>query len=411
MNRSRTNRFDVLTFIVSLGIGSIAAIAAFVLYAALEERLWLPLAVGASFGLFSLIFLIGLFLWSCLSFRFSENVLTGKRSSRLVIVILIISCVVISALAGIAQIIYNLSIDNSVSAATSFVFLLDDSGSMDDSDPNNLRYEAMNSLLKESGDSFPYMVYSFSDSTSIVQEMTTVGEGLPMKKNKPYGNTAMKGALQDLIADYLDGKWSNCGAAPKVILLSDGFPTDVGLVSELKSILAEYAKQGITVSTVGLEYADVRLLSAIASKTGGIYCNADDASQLLSAFNSAATESPDRSLLNVRPVVKNDIVYCILRILLVTVLGISISFATIIAYGRHENGLSILVIGAVKSLIAALVLELGINQLLLMPRLSVIVMYVIIALCFFCVGDGESFGRGKRLREEDNINGNSKAVR
>ena len=104
---------------------------------------------------------------------------------------------------------------------TSYIFVIDESGSMSGNDPGGLRYEAIPEIMKAAEEGFPYMVYTFSDDTQIIRDMAPLdAEYEPIPVNSD-GGTAICGTILRILQDYKNGVWDG-GSNPKVVFLTDG---------------------------------------------------------------------------------------------------------------------------------------------------------------------------------------------
>ena len=219
------------------------------------------------------------------------------------------------ALGALFQWIYGLHINPNSSEPTSYVFVIDDSGSMEENDPGQLRYDAIGEVLEKKPSDFPYMVYGFANDVILLREMQPVSNGTAGLIGNSNGGTSIKGALDQVISDYQNGVWDG-GRSPKVILLTDGYATDLGWFSSISGTLKQYARNRISISTIGLGDVDVGLLERIAAATGGVFIDISDASSLADAMENAATQYAIDDLLTTRYPGRMDILFGFLRILL-----------------------------------------------------------------------------------------------
>ena len=131
-------------------------------------------------------------------------------------------------------------------------------------------------------------------------------------------------SLDQTVYDIISGK-INAGANPKIILLSDGSPTDMTYLNAIDPVLENCADNNIVVSTIGLKHGiDDKLMRRIADATGGLYVLAEDVSDLQSTMAKAAVGSSGRNLLGYRGYVKPSFLYVIERILFMGIIGVII---------------------------------------------------------------------------------------
>lgn len=251
---------------------------------------------------------------------------------------------------------------------TSYIFVIDESGSMSGNDPRGLRYEAIPEIMKAAEEGFPYMVYTFSDDTQIIRDMAPLdAEYEPIPVNSD-GGTAICGTILRILQDYKNGVWDG-GSNPKVVFLTDGSATDLingfllfrGNMPEFNSALEEYYDLGINISTVGLGSVDREIMTKMAETTGGVFVNIQNASDLASAMKTAASSYSDRNLLSIRYMKRWDTLYGFLRILFLTIIGTVIGSLMLLAYMEDSSIPIIIVSSIICSLIGSVLFEIGLK--------------------------------------------------
>ena len=266
--------------------------------------------------------------------------------------------IVIFLAATLFQFLYGLGISKEYTEPTSYVFLIDDSGSMEGSDPEQVRYDAVDEIMKDKDEGFPYMIFIFSDSIKLVRDMAPKSEGHGDLNTEPYGGTSIRGSLDEIINQYNDKKWEG-GDHPRVVMLTDGYATDIGVFSNIGGVLKKYNKAGISISTVGLGDVDKSLMEQIANDTGGAFIQADDVSRLADAMKTAAVTHTDRDLLSARSHGRLNTIYAIIRIIFLTVLGLLVGLLATVAYGDEDSVKLSLLATAVTAVLGSLFMELG----------------------------------------------------
>lgn len=251
---------------------------------------------------------------------------------------------------------------------TSYVFVIDESGSMSGNDPGGLRYEAIPEIMKAAEEGFPYMVYTFSNDTQIIRDMAPLdAEYEPIPVNSD-GGTAICGTILRILEDYKNGVWDG-GSNPKVVFLTDGSATDLsngflwfkGNMPEFNAALEEYYDLGINISTVGLGSVDREIMTKMAETTGGVFVNIQNAFDLASAMKTAATSYSDRNLLSIRYMKRWDTLYGFLRILFLTIIGTVIGSLMLLAYMEDSSIPIIIVSSIICSLIGSVLFEIGLK--------------------------------------------------
>lgn len=373
----RSTQFNLVMLIASLVLGVVSWILGLLVYNATVDVWPRPLVIGVSFGILALVVLVGVFIVSTLQGTFSENILTGGGSGS-VLVIVFLAVILIIALGSLFQWIYGLHYEKEQTDPTSYIFVIDDSGSMESNDPNQQRYTAINEVLEKKPTDFPYMVYGFSDQVSLLREMAPVSSGNSSFVGNSYGGTSIKGALDQVILDYQNNVWDG-GNSPKVILLTDGYATDLGWFTSINSTLKQYSQNHISVSTVGLGSVDKSLMQKIASKTGGVFVDIANASMLGEAMESAANEYFVDDLLTTRYSSRMGFLFGFLRILFITILGSCVGFISAVAYGQMDASSLVILSSVIQSLIGAVLMEVLTSVAGLSDRFCWFILWILIA--------------------------------
>lgn len=377
----RSKQFNITMFAVSAALGVVAWLLCATVYGWLVDTMNRTILIGLLFGILALVVSGGVLAVSLVCGTFEKNVVTGGTTGAL-IGILALATVLIVALAALFQFLYSLRFRSELLEPTSFIFLIDNSGSMSSSDPQKHRYSAIEQVLQAKDADFPYMVYGFSEDVQVLREMKPASAEKESLTDSASGGTAIRKVLEQVLSDYQDGSWSG-GVSPKVVLLSDGYPTDFVRFSEISGILREYARSGINISTVGLDAVEVPLMERIAARTGGVFVSIQDASLLAGAMDSAVNRYSAGDLLTTRyDDGKLGPLFGFLRILFLTVLGTGVGAATAVAYGQADS-LQIIFLSSIgKSMLGALLLELCTSLLGFSDRVFWLILWVLIAVIF-----------------------------
>lgn len=404
-----SKQFNAVMLAVSVLIGAIAWFLCAAVYGALINAVARPVLIGLIFGVLALAVAGGVFAVSLLSGTFEKNLVTGGGTGS-VLGILAAAVVLLMALGALFQWLYSLRFRSEPVEPTSYVFLIDESGSMVDNDPQGLRYSALEQVLADKEANFPYMVYGFADEVALLRDMGPASDGSAGLTGTGSGGTSIKKTLERVISDYQTGLWDG-GDTPKVVLLSDGIPTDFGWFSEISSTLRGYVQSGISISTVGLDGADVSLMQRIANRTGGVFVDIRDASMLAEAMTSAASSYSADDLVTTRYNSGSlGVLWGIIRILFLSVLGVGIGLAAAAAYGQADSLSLIAVSSIIKSLTGALLLELCTSVFGLSDRFFWCVLWVLIAatLCTrVVVTNRRDPDRSRRQRRPSRSHGRS----
>ena len=376
--RSRQTALDLPLLAVSAAAGLAAFLLGRLLEAALGPSLPRPVMMGLQFALLFALLAAGIFLYSHAAGIFEGEPLTGGGGGTALLLCLL-GALLLFGLGAVFQWIYGTDFRRQQVPPTSYVFVIDDSGSMSGSDPDGQRYQAIAELLSDAAPDFPYMVYRFADVPALVRPMAPVSEGVPALEPLASGQTAIRAALTQALDDRESGVWDG-GTSPRVVLLTDGYATDVGIFHPIRSLLRRYQKAGVSVSTIGLGGADERLLQRIAGSTGGVYLDVVDASGLSQAMEEAALRFAGRDLLSDRSAPRLGWLYALLRILFVTLLGFALGCFTLIPYGFDDSPALTILSSAVKALLGAVALEVGVCALGLPEGIFQFLLWLILAL-------------------------------
>ncbi len=170
------------------------------------------------------------------------------------------------------------------------VLSIDSSGSMIDSDPNNLRKTAAKSFADAFLPGDKGAVVDFDGYATVLIHLTQDKDGIKAAIDKidSDGGTdigeAVSASINELISEH-----ATVGNSKAIILLTDGY----GDYDE--SLTQTAAANNIKIYTIGLgDYVDESLLKSIASGTGGKYYKLSDSSQLIDAFSRISEDTIDQ---------------------------------------------------------------------------------------------------------------------
>ena len=112
---------------------------------------------------------------------------------------------------GLLEFLYEIGGKISPKSATSYIFVIDDSGSMQSNDSSNERKNAIDSIMREMDTQLPYSVYLFNENCQVVKPLSTnVDNDFTLDSN---GGTDIVGALKTVFNDYESQKsiWEDIG--------------------------------------------------------------------------------------------------------------------------------------------------------------------------------------------------------
>ena len=133
--------------IITALVGFLFFVVGQILYRPLTEKLWTPLGIAIYFLIFSVVMLIALFVLNQVRQDYSYWVQNGKKDTVKKSFHRGIACVlVVFLLSGVFEFIYEIG-KTSAYEPTSYIFLIDDSGSMAGSDPQFMRRDAISRIM------------------------------------------------------------------------------------------------------------------------------------------------------------------------------------------------------------------------------------------------------------------------
>ena len=335
MNTRKRTRFSKLFLIVSLIVSVIFFLLGEVIYRTLITGVNSVVFMGVYFALFGLLLSIGLFVVA----KISDLEITSNK------ILLVGGCVLLLLILGILfEFIYELDFSSVRTVADNYVFAIDNSGSMQDNDPNQERVAAIKQLLSE---------------------MMPVSAGIEDFTTEPNGGTPIVGVLGKIMDDM------ESGALPydegtQVILLTDGYATDNGFFDfRLNKILKKYNSKKVSVSTVGLGSVDENMLNDISGKTGGISVRTDNVDELATAMASAVrVTDTSRNLLSARARTNYNWAYALMRIVFLIILGAGFLGIKLLAVDNTANLGMILISSLIGIVLGALIMEVGLSLIL-----------------------------------------------
>lgn len=365
-------KFNYVMLIASVLAGIVFFVLGEVIRAAMEEHMPAPFMVGIYFWAFGICLAVGLFAAHVVMGTFSQF-----QKPLLVLLTLILS------LSGgmLFELLYELGGSQIDIKEADIIFAIDNSGSMEENDPEQLRVEAIEEIIDGSDSDFRYAVYSFGDSVEMIRNMADQSEGTGSLQRTPNGGTPIVGVLEQIERD-IDSKQFQLGRNTKIVLLTDGYATDNGMFfhNAINRPLKYFAKKNISINAVGLGNVDEVLMNQMADKTGGVFIMADDVSQLAEAMKTASTTYKERNLLGFRPALNLGWFYGLMRIVFITLLGTALLFLKLGIVGNRESQEVILLFTIGGSLLAGLFMEFGINAFSISPGVVRFVSIILMTL-------------------------------
>lgn len=317
-------------------------------------------------------------------------------------------CVAGLVLAGLLfEFLYELGAEKAGSVTDRYIFLIDNSASMEENDPSQERMDAINRIIENQKD-IQYAVYSFGEEIKCVRKMAPAAASEGQTEVVPGGQTPIVAMLHFIREEFEEGNLTD-PQSTQMILMTDGYATDNGLFGwKINRPLKYFSKSRIRISTVGLGEADKNLLKKIADRTGGVSLMVSDAGQLKDAMQSAVSETEiSRDLLSYREKNSFDWLYAVMRILFILILGLIVMVEKLVIVNNTESQNIIMGVSAAGSLLAGIVLEAGIN-LTGMPEIIMrLTATVLIGLTPAYAGKVIPYPSGRFYESENGIGGYS----
>lgn len=315
----------MISFLIFVIFGALYGLLTNIVFEKLVSEIWTPLAIALYFLVFAV-------LLNLLVFIIVKK--SGNDSARKILIrdmAIVVVAVFISSM--LFEFLYELGLNVEMTETDSYILMIDDSASMESSDPDKQRGDAIRKLVKDKPDTFNYAIYVFADDVKQARDMQPKSDGYSKIELNTEGGTAMFQCLETVITDISSGEL-NVTPGTRVLLLSDGYAGDTPLMKS--KLLREYVKSGIVISTIGLgSGVDTKTMKQIAEYTGGVYIHIDDASMLDTAMREASVQTATRHLLGFRGFCNTDTLHAVLRTVFLLIIIALIYILKIYSYGKY----------------------------------------------------------------------------
>lgn len=365
MKKSRVN---FVLLLITAVFGAVFGIITNIFIDELTAAIWTPLAVALLFFVFALILYIIITFFSRDSRR--------DNDSKVIIRDTLIVALAFFLSTMLFEFLYELEPSKEETKAESYIILMDDSGSMLESDPANMRGATVRKLIGSKSDNFSYAVYTFANDVKKCRDMLPKNQGSDGLMLNSEGGTALFTALKQVLSD-IDSGALKLTSATKILLLSDGYAGDTPFFKG--ALLKRFVKKHITVSTIGLGGGvDENMMKQIAEYTGGVYVHADNAGMLESAMNEAASGTSTRHLLSYRGFCSANVLHAIMRTVFLLIIIALLCMLKFYAHGSiYKPNLIIFIIAGI---IAMLLPEIGLESINLDDGFVRVVFWTLLAL-------------------------------
>ncbi|GKU80045.1 VWA domain-containing protein [Paenibacillus sp. L3-i20] len=273
--------------------------------------------------------------------------------------------VLMFVIGAVLQLIYSLDFGDT-KKVRDIVLVIDNSGSMLETDPNNDRFEAAKGLIAEMDKEKRVAIVTFADTAELLMPFANVGT--EEQKSSVYGvidtiqvsdgGTNYSAALDQALAVIKEKEFAERGTM--VILLSDGFSE-----SNITEQISEFQSQNIAIHTIGLKMGydqGVILLQEIAESTSGKYYDVSKSEGLADAFQNIYMTIDNRMLHAINANAPDEhSIYKFLRVLSFVIIGLTLGIALGLMFDNRFLALSFGSGGIVGGLISGLILNAGLS--------------------------------------------------
>ena len=396
--RRNKNKLDIVSIIISLIFGAIWCFAGGILYQDLHD--WRPIfLVSIYFGGLA----VTLFICSTVCDAVKGFGLPQKREIWKALGLILAVFIV----AGVFEFIYEcniktISIEKDANTSA-YIFLIDESGSMEVNDADEERYSAIKDVMHETKGQKNFCIYSFANRCKRITEMMAASEvdSINMRligSTDVGGGTAILEAIQHILNDIEVGSLQ-AGKNPRILLLTDGIDEFTQL--ETRPVFSRANRMNVSVSAVGFGGCDDAYLQNIADMTNGKFVHAQDASELSEAMVIVSDGNSDyqRNILNHREPgsVFGEIIYGAERVLFMIILGALFFFIKAMMIRSGSNSGNLILPHVIAVTLGALGIEVGMNIFSLPEKL----MRLLLCICFSLVLTGGT--REETDKEQDTL--------
>lgn len=360
----RERHLNKLMLIFSIVGGIIGYIIGEILINCFMYRIPNILLVGIYFSTFSFCVVIMCFIAECIKPRLTSTHWLRDNLKINILIVIPVMIVVMFATGCFTQFIYGLNTKAvTVPEYDDYVFLMDNSGSMRSSDPDNLRISQIDELIDELDSSKRIGYYAFGtdvDKAFDLQQVNDNSKNLmhnAIYKTQSDGGTNIENALITALNDIKPKLDSNRTTA--LILISDGEDD-----FEVQPIIDQCKKNNVLISCVGLGINILnsgKIMSQLADGTGGNFYDIQSADQIIGVFSNIKKHSSNTRLLLSRRYAneRKNVLYGIERVLFISMFGILLGLALGIIFDNKQLAKNLILGGAVTGLLAGLTMEVG----------------------------------------------------
>lgn len=242
--------------------------------------------------------------------------------------ILLVSIVCYFLLSAFLQFIYGLDLnDHTYERVENYCFLIDNSGSTEETDPNRERFKAISDILQNMNQKNQVSVILFSDTPIVLAENEPVTDDLRQRLAGAFSLCTSDGGT-DIEVALTKALQITSGSTEKTaaVLLSDGES-----YVHCNRILKQFNDVGTRIDAVAfsnMEAHGTKILQRLTGGTGGMLYSVEDVSQVKGALEKVMTIENKRFLLGIDPT-EGGVLVSFIRVISFILLG----FAECISLG------------------------------------------------------------------------------
>ena len=235
--------------------------------------------------------------------------------------------------AGLFQVIYGLKI-NEPRTIQDIVIAVDRSSSMDTTDPQGERFNAMSSFIDHLKGKKRVALMTFNEEPSLMLDFTSVASSAEKEAFKnQVAALAIQNDGQTGISNVINESYEliqNSEARASLILISDGAPTD-GSDQNIAQLVQDYVAEDIPIYTIGMMYTDPTAeayLQEIANLTGGVYYSTSDTTMLNEVFSKIQYDEQKGTIITPRTGAYADsTLHKVLRVIFLMIVSVLMALA------------------------------------------------------------------------------------
>lgn len=240
-----------------------------------------------------------------------------------------------------------------------YLFVIDDSGSMANSDENGMRVYALQTLLDGMDDAQKVGLVRFNENIIDEIAMQPLTDGHAQKilgvrnKLQDSGGTDIDRALRHALAMKSAG---DANRTTMIVLLTDG---ESGTSIHVDALSRLCNQKNVIISTVELSNAvNGQVLQRIAQRTGGTYYQIRDLGNLAQIYTQVNVIDESRDLIGIRPGRQHaSAFYGFLRIVFWLLLGLLAGIGAWIIFSARPKALLLPIVCAVGGGVCGVLLE------------------------------------------------------